>query len=72
MFVTTLSISWITRKSISEYNSTWNLWVFRDKAKILWERLLEPLHQNVVNPEQLSYLVREKENVMLTKNNARF
>ena len=24
------------RKSISEYNSTWNLWVFRDKAKIPW------------------------------------
>lgn len=35
------------RKSISEYNSTWNLWAFRDKAKILWEKAMEPLHQNV-------------------------
>lgn len=60
------------RKSISEYNSTWNLWVFRDKAKILWGKATGTITSKCVNPEQLSYLVREKENVMLTKNNARF
>ena len=61
------------RKSISEYNSTWNLLVFRDKAKIPRGKSTGTITSKYVNPEQLSYLVRKKiENVMLTKNNARF
>jgi len=61
------------RKSISEYNSTWNLLVFRDKAKIPRGKSTGTITSKYVNPEQLSYLVRKKiENVMLTKNNAGF